>query len=142
MSLTYYTFDPCLRAGFPCGACPPFSNNPPCRYSSHQLPPCSRCPGGGCSQCPAPVPPVPGPSPPPLPALPWIPPCPPCEKPRHPPPPSKDECPTVAIPGCRPPRCRPCPVYCCPQEVCLPKRCSYPGVPICGGNCGPVMPVW
>lgn len=140
MSLTSYTFDPCLRSGLPCGASKPFSNNPRI-YSWNDLRPCSSCPGGGCSSCPAPVRPSPTPCPP-QPALPWLPPCPPCERELEPPPPPREPCATVAIPCCRPRRYRPCPVYRCPRETCLPKRCSYPGVPICCGPYGPVMPVW
>ncbi|XP_037968564.2 small proline-rich protein 2D [Plutella xylostella] len=139
-SATFYTFDPCVRSGLPCGACPPYTKDP-CVASYNDLRRCSCCPGGGCSECPAPVRPCPSPCPPP-PVLPCLPPCPPCAPPPRPPPPPLPYCETVAIPCCRPNRCKPCPVYRCPPPACRCPPCSYPGVARCGGCCGPCMPVW
>lgn len=185
MSAPFYSFDPCVCTGMPCGACYPYSTKP-CAASRNDLGVCSVCPGGGCSPCPAPVRPCPCPCPAP-PILPCLPPCPPCDKvcriveqfcelvmichghgwanrtllaliqhdfqqvrnkdnlfqPGTPVPKPEPLCDTVAIPICRPNRCKPCPCYCCTEAgVCSPKRCSYPGVPVCAGNCGPCMPVW
>ncbi|KAL4702979.1 hypothetical protein ACJJTC_008757 [Scirpophaga incertulas] len=127
--------------GMPCGACLPYSTKP-CVASFNNLRSCSVCPGGGCSPCPAPVRLCPDPCPA-MPVLPCLPPCPPCDKPAIPVPKPELLCDSVAIPCCRPNRCKPCPRYCCTEPaVCSPKRCSYPGVPVCGGCCGPCMPVW
>ncbi|PZC80173.1 small proline-rich protein 2H-like [Helicoverpa zea] len=142
MSAPFYSYDPCVCTGQPCGACYPYTTKP-CAASCNDLRPCSVCPGGGCSPCPAPVRPCPTPCPP-CPVLPCLPPCPPCDKPMTPVPKPVPLCETVAIPCCRPNRCKPCPCYCCTEPgICCPKRCSYPGVPVCGcGCCGPCMPVW
>ncbi|CAB3239882.1 unnamed protein product [Arctia plantaginis] len=110
MSAPFYSFDPCVATGQPCGACYPYTTKP-CVASCNDLRPCSVCPGGGCSPCPAPVRPCPEPCPAP-PILPCLPPCPPCDKPRTEPPKPVPVCDTVAIPCCRPNRCRACPCYC------------------------------
>lgn len=78
MSAPFYSFDPCVATGQPCGACYPYTTKP-CVASCNDLRPCSVCPGGGCSPCPAPVRPCPEPCPAP-PILPCLPPCPPCDK--------------------------------------------------------------
>ncbi|KAI8438379.1 hypothetical protein MSG28_010929 [Choristoneura fumiferana] len=141
MSAPFYSYDPCVTSGCPCGACYPFSTKT-CAASCNDLRPCSKCPGGGCSPCPAPVRPCP-PPPPPEPILPCLQPCPPCDKPSMPLHPPAPYIQSVAIPCCRPNRVKPCPCYCCTEAgVCSPKRCSFPGVPVCGGCCGPCMPVW
>lgn len=78
MSAPFYSYDPCVCTGLPCGACYPYSTKP-CAASRNDLSICSVCPGGGCSPCPAPVRPCPEPCPP-MPILPCLPPCPPCDK--------------------------------------------------------------
>lgn len=78
MSAPFYSYDPCVCTGMPCGACYPYSTKP-CAASMNDLGKCSVCPGGGCSYCPAPVRPCPAPCPAP-PILPRLPPCPPCDK--------------------------------------------------------------
>ncbi|KPJ16683.1 hypothetical protein RR48_10282 [Papilio machaon] len=141
MSAPFYSHDPCVCTGRPCGACYPYTTKP-CVASCNNLSACSTCPGGGCSPCPAPVRPCPEPCPP-TPILPCLQPCPPCDKPSTCVRPPSRLCDSIAIPCCRPNRYKPCPCYCCTEPaICSPKRCSYPGVPVCNGCCGPCMPVW
>ncbi|XP_004930236.1 small proline-rich protein 2H [Bombyx mori] len=140
MSAPFYSYDPCVCSGMPCGACYPYTTKP-CAASCNDLRVCSVCPGGGCSPCPPPVRPCPEPCLP-IPVLPNLPPCPPCEKPVTCKPDPILVYDTIAIPACRPNRCKPCPSYCTEPAVCKPQRCSYPGVPVCKGGCGPSMPIW